>query len=258
MSFSTQEVGLSTGPLRFVVGGSGPPILYLHSAGGVRLTRPIQDLTRSFTVYVPTFPGFDGTPPHDGVASMRVLADLAADFIGCQVSGPCDVIGHSLGGWVAMWLAVRHPDKIDHLVLETPAGLLPEGKGGLSSDPEILRRQLYAHPERIPPDEKPIEVVRANRAMLSHYHHGPHIDHDLAANLGQIACLTLVLAGAQDGVIPPETGRLLKAQLPHSYLIYVHDAAHNIEIDQPDFFSRVVGDFLAWGEGFLVKRQARA
>jgi len=38
----------------------------------------------------------------------------------------------------------------------------------------------------------------------------------------------------------------------------VRDAAHNIEVDQPDFFSRVVGDFLAWGEGFLVKRQARA
>jgi pimeloyl-ACP methyl ester carboxylesterase len=258
MSFATRDVTLSTGPVRFASGGSGPPILYLHSAGGIRITPPIEELTRRYTVYIPTLPGFDGTAAHVNVASMPALADLMGEFIGGQASGPCDVIGHSFGGWVAMWLAVRHPDKVDHLVLETPAGLLPEGKGGLSSDPAVLRRQLYAHPERLPPDEKPMEVVRANRAMLGHYHKGWHMDHELAQNLGKINCLTLVLAGSQDGVIPPETGQLLKTKLPHSYLVYVHDAAHNIEVDQPGFFGRVLNDFLTWGEGFLVKRQARA
>jgi pimeloyl-ACP methyl ester carboxylesterase len=258
MNFSARDISLSTGPVHYLVAGIGPPILYLHSAGGVRITQPIQDLAKTFTVHVPTFPGFDGTLRHDGVAGMPALADLAAEFMGTQSSTPSDVIGHSFGGWVAMWLAVRHPGKVDHLVLETPAGLLPEGKGGLSKDPDALRRQLYAHPERLPPDTKPMEVVMANRAMLAHYHCGPHMDQDLAAELGKICCLTLVLAGALDGVIPPETGRLLKARLPHCYLTYVHDAAHNIEVDQPDFFSRVVGDFLAWGEGFLVKRQAQA
>ena len=82
------------------------------------------------------------------------------------------------------------------------------------------------------------------------------MDRDLRPQLGKIGCLTLVLAGDLDGVIPPETGRLLKARLPHCYLTYVHDAAHNIEVDQPEFFIRVVGDFLTWGDGFLVKRRA--
>ncbi|MPZ59356.1 MAG: alpha/beta fold hydrolase [Rhizobiales bacterium] len=258
MTFSDREAKLSTGTLPFKVGGNGRPILYLHSAGGVRLSQPLQRLAGKYCVYVPTFPGFDGSKTHDGVASMQALADLAAEFIGTQVTGSCDVIGHSFGGWVAMWLAARHPDKVDHLVLETPAGLIPEGKGGLSSDPEVLRRQLYAHPERMPP-EKPIEIVRANRAMLSHYHQSdPHMDHDLVAQFDKIQCLTLVLAGASDSVIPADSGRLLKARLPHSYLVYVHDAAHNIETDQPEFFNRVVGDFLTWGDGFLVKRQASA
>lgn len=257
MSFSDREVTLSTGTLPFKVGGNGRPVLYLHSAGGVRLSPPLQRLAEKYCVYIPTFPGFDGTQTHDGVASMQALADLAAEFIQAQGSA-CDVIGHSFGGWVAMWLAARHSDKVDHLVLETPAGLIPEGKGGLSSDPEVLRRQLYAHPERMPA-EKPAEIVRTNRAMLSHYHRpGPHMDTDLVAQLDKIQCLTLVLAGAHDGVIPAESGRLLKARLPHSYLVYVHDAAHNIETDQPEFFNRVVGDFLNWGDGFLVKRQAYA
>jgi len=258
MNFHTHDISLSTGSLRYLVAGNGPPILYLHSAGGVRLTKPVQDLARTFTVHIPTLPGFDGTPRHDGVASMPALADLVSELIDTQTSKPCDIVGHSFGGWVAMWLAVRHPGKVDHLVLETPAGLLPEGKGGLSKDPEVLRRQLYAHPERLPPETKPMEVITANRAMLAHYHRGPHLDQDLADALGKIGCLTLVVAGAQDGVIPLETGRLLKARLPHCYLTYVPDAAHNIEVDQPDLFSRVVGDFLTWGEGFLVKREARA
>jgi pimeloyl-ACP methyl ester carboxylesterase len=258
MNFSTHDISLSTGTLRYFVAGNGPPIFYLHSAGGVRLTKPIQDLARTFTVYIPTFPGFDGSPRHDVVASMPTLADLVAEFIETQTPKPCDIIGHSFGGWVAMWLAVRHPGRVDHLVLEAPAGLLPEGKGGLSKDPETLRRQLYAHPERLPPETKSTEVITANRAMLGHYHGGPHMDSDLAGALGKIGCLTLVVAGAQDGVIPPNSVRLLKARVPHCYLTYVHDAAHNIEVDQPDFFSGVVGDFLTWGEGFLVKRQARA
>jgi pimeloyl-ACP methyl ester carboxylesterase len=257
MEFSHREAKLSTGTLPFTTAGSGRPLVYLHSAGGVRMTPPLERLSQQHCVYVPVFPGFDGTPTHTGVASMPALADLAAEFIGANLQGPCDIIGHSFGGWVAMWLAARHPDKVDHLVLETPAGLIPAGKGGLSSDPAILRRQLYTHPERAPA-EKPLEVIRSNRAMLSHYHSGPHYDTDLIAQLHKIQCLTLVLAGAHDGVIPAETGRMLKASLPHSYLIYVHDAAHNIETDQPEFFSRTVGDFLTWGDGFLVKRPARA
>ena len=81
---------------------------------------------------LPTFPGFDGTPQ---ARRRRLNADTRrprAEFIGTQTSAPCDVIGHSFGGWVAMWLAVRHPGKVDHLVLETPAGLVAGGKGGLS------------------------------------------------------------------------------------------------------------------------------
>jgi len=256
MTFSQHEQQLSTGPLRHARAGRGRPILYLHSAGGVRFTTPIQSLARNFTVHVPTLPGFDGTEIHASVSSMPALADLVAEFMASFSPEPCDVIGHSFGAWVAMWLAARHPQRVDHLILETPAGLIPEGKGGLSSDPETLRRQLYVHPERVKADEKPMEIVRANRALLSHYHRGPHMDHDLVANLGRIGCLTLILAGVQDGVIPPETGRLLKARLPHSYLVYVHGAAHNIEVDQPEYFMRVVGDFLTWGDGFLVKRQA--
>jgi len=65
--------------------------------------------------------------------------------------------------------------------------------------------------------------------MLAHYFPGWHFDAALVAQLRNIACLTLVLAGELDGAVPADTGRLLKANLPHSYLVYVHDAAHTLE-----------------------------
>ena len=58
-------------------------------------------------------------------------------------------MAESLGGWVALWLAVRHPALVDHLVLEGPAGLRAGGKGGLPADPAERHRQLYAIPSVI-------------------------------------------------------------------------------------------------------------
>jgi pimeloyl-ACP methyl ester carboxylesterase len=258
MNFVEKSVKLATGTLPYRVGGSGPAVVYLHSAGGPRISEPIEKLAEKYTIYMPTFPGFDGTPTHDGVTSKRQLAELVSEFIDKEVKDKVDVIGHSFGGWVGCWLAARHSDKLDALILECPAGFVPEGKGGLSSDPEVLRRQLYAHPERVPPETKPMEHVQGNRKMLGHYSGdgGKPTDETLVAELPKISCLTLILAGNVDGVIPPESGRLLKQRIPRSFLIYVHDAAHNVEIDQPKQFLRVVSDFLQWGEGFLVRRNA--
>jgi len=61
-----------------------------------------------------------------------------------------------------------------------------------------------------------------------------------------------VLFGTKDQVIPASTGRLLKAELPHVYLMYVYDAAHGIEIDQPARFDGLVDEFLRRGEAFII------
>ncbi len=53
-------------------------------------------------------------------------------------------------------------------------------------------------------------------------------------------------------MIPATTGRLLKHAMQHVYLMYVYEAAHNIEIDQPERFDRMVGEFLRRGEAFII------
>ncbi len=253
MTFQEKEAKLSAGTVKYFVGGDGPPILYLHSGGGVRLaSKPINDWAESFTIYMPVTPGFDGTDFIDGVDSMNGLADLWAEFIDTVIGGQCDVIGYSFGGWTAAWLAVLHGDKIGQMVLEGPAGFRPEGVGGLATDPKEFVKQMYAHPEKIPEEGKPEETVAHNREAMGHYHDASAMDKALVARLGEIEALTLIMHGTADGAIPEESPRLLKSLIPRSFMVYIYDAAHVMEIDQPERVSLLVRDFLTRAEGFLV------
>ena len=252
MSLQEETVALSSGPLAYHVGGDGPPVIHMHAASGFRATAALEALARSFRIYAPVAPGFDGTPTHDDVASMEALARLQAEFADTVVGETTDVIGHSFGGWLATWYTVLHPQKVGQLVLECPAGFREEGVGGLSPDPEELQRRLYAHPEKVPPETKPETMVTRNREMLAHYHGGKAKDDALVDRLNEIEALTLILHGTKDGAIPISSPRLLKSRIPRAFLIYVYDAAHAIEVDQPEYFTGLVSDFLTRGEAFLV------
>jgi len=252
MQLQVTKTSLSSGELSFYAAGEGRPVVYLHPAGGVRWTKVLDELAKSFKLLAPIAPGFDGTPAHASVKSMKGLAALAAEFIEKTVGGPCDVIGCSFGGYVATWLAALRPDLVDHLVLECPAGFRPKGHGGRPASPEELRKLLFLHPEKVPPEEKSAEVEAANRKMLQHYAYSPDTDEDLLARLPSIDKLTLILHGTADRMIPKESVQLLKSRLPHAFLVYIWDAAHSIEVDQPERTLAVLRSFLERSEGFMA------
>jgi pimeloyl-ACP methyl ester carboxylesterase len=251
MQPQASKISLSSGELGYYAAGEGRPIVYLHPAGGVRWTKVLDELATSFKLLAPIAPGFDGTPAHASVKSMKALAGLVAEFIERTVGGPCDLIGCSFGGYLACWLAAEHPALVDHLVLECPAGFRPKGQGRPSS-PEELRKLLFLHPEKLPPETKTAEVEAANRKMLPHYGYSMDTDEELLARVPSIDKLTLILHGTADRMIPGESVQLLKSRLPHAYLVYVWDAAHAIEVDQPERMLSVLRSFLERSEGFMV------
>jgi pimeloyl-ACP methyl ester carboxylesterase len=243
---------LSTGALTYFVHGEGRPLLYLHPAGGMRWTKPLEALAKTHRLYVPVMPGFDSTAKHVDVTTMKALATLVGEFVDQVVQTECDVIGQSFGGWVACWLTVLRPERVAQLVLECPAGFRLEGQGARPMDAEALKRALFLYPEKLPPGGKTLEVEAANRTMLAHYHATIAMDQELLGRLGEIDQLTLILHGSADTLIPKESVQLLRSKLKHAFLVYVYDAAHNIEVDQPERFQRLVEDFLARSEAFMV------
>ena len=254
--FERRTARLSVGEIPYWIGGAGPPVLYLHTAGGARTTRGLALLARNRRVHMPVIPGFDDTPVLPSVSTMREIARLGADFIETVIGEPADVIGQSFGGWAAPWLALDHADAVGLLILECPAGFRPRGHPPPSNDPALRSRQMFAHPERRPPETRSDETLARNREMLHRYHGAETRDDALIDRLGDIETLTLILLGTKDGRMPVESVRLLKERLPRAFLVYVYDAAHSIETDQPARFANLVEDFLTRGESFLVNQTA--
>lgn len=253
MSFIQREAGLSTGKLPYYVAGDGRPLLYLHSAGGVRMTSTLAALAQVNQVYIPVVPGFDGTERHPGVDSMRAVAGLAAEFVRDVIKEqPVDVIGHSFGGRTAAWLAVDHPDVVGQLVLECPSGFRPPSSPKPSDDPAVVRRHMFAHPEKLPASEKTPQQAAANQKAAAAYNKSVDYEEELVARLPGIKSLTLILAGTEDGRVPADASYLLRNRIPDSQLVFVYDAAHNVEVDQPERFMAVVRSFLDRGKAFIV------
>ena len=252
-TFIARDVALTHGKLRVSEAGIGRPLLHLHSAGGPRFSPVVRALTGKHRVICPFVPGFDGTATFDNVKSVIDIADLYAEFIRNELGGNCDVASESFGGWIALWLAARHPDLVDHLVLEGPAGLRAGGKGGLPADPAERHRQLYAVPERAPVETRSDTVLSANRKVVIDYSANTAFDQALADKLPEIQARTLIVMGYLEQIIPMETGHLLKSRIPHSHLTYVFGAAHSIEFDQPARVTALVADFLERGESFIVR-----
>lgn len=251
-AFSKNEVSLREGSLYYRAGGQGRPILYLHGAGGPNISPALEALAASCRIYVPTMPGFDGRPSFPGVNCMQDLAAVANEFGQQAIGEKFDLIGHSFGGWLAAWVTVLYPDRVGQLTLETSAGFRPEGLGGIHGvSPEELLRRGYVYPERAPSERSP-EMQAQNRALVERYHGPLATDRELLARLHEIECLTLLIQGTEDGLIPPESGRLLKKHIPSSYLTYVFDAAHGIEYDQPARFASLVQEFFERGQAFII------
>jgi pimeloyl-ACP methyl ester carboxylesterase len=239
--FELRTCMLEQGELRYRAGGSGAPLVYVHAAGGPKLSPALRQLAGRYRILAPVLPGFDGSPTLAGVAAIPDLARLVAQFARQVVAGPYFLLGQSLGGHVACWTAVLDGGNVRKLVLECPAGFRQSGTRP-EGDPV---RRLYAHPERIP-DEPQYRAgaSEANRQAADRYRGAP-LDRPLLDRLGGICCPTLLLHGSADRTIGVEASELAARHIPGARLERIDDAGHVIEVDQPATFTRLVDEFLA-------------
>ncbi|HSK16488.1 MAG TPA: alpha/beta fold hydrolase [Gaiellaceae bacterium] len=110
---------------RWWVGGTGPPLVLVHGLGGAafNFTELAPILARSHRVLLPDLPGHGGTAPLPEVAGLGDLARHAALVAEREGMLPAAVLGYSLGGVVALRLAVERPADVSALVLVAPAGI---------------------------------------------------------------------------------------------------------------------------------------
>ena len=109
---------------QLTVGGSGPPLLYLHSASGETEWMPFHEqLAKHFTVYLPAHSGFADSK---GLEQVRDISDYAwhyVDLIHELKLGPIPIVGFSLGGWTGVELGILRPQLVRKLVMVAAAGI---------------------------------------------------------------------------------------------------------------------------------------
>jgi 4,5:9,10-diseco-3-hydroxy-5,9,17-trioxoandrosta-1(10),2-diene-4-oate hydrolase len=227
--------------IRYNEAGQGTPLLHLHGAGGMRLTRAHDLLSDHYRVIVFEMPGFGPSPENTRTGTSKELgATMAAAVIALDID-QFNLMATSFGARVALWMALQHPDRVQALVLESPGAIRPPGHRPPSGTPEEIAHLIYGHPERHPlPVADPVTAAK-NRALVAKLR-GPDRDDDLEAGMAGLATPTLVLFGQLDRVMPPEMGRLYKTLLPNCHLVFVYDAGHEISTDRPEAFAEVTKD----------------
>jgi pimeloyl-ACP methyl ester carboxylesterase len=227
-------------------GGGQQSVVLIHglSGSGRWWSRNLPALARRFHVAVPDVVGFGRSRWPGPLPDFDRLADVLAEWMSETGVAPAHVIGHSMGGQLALHLAARHPRHVERLVLVAPTGI-PRARGPR----EVLRFALEAvSPARWgDPRFFPVMVgdaVTAGprnifRALL-------HIlRDDVRPLLPTISVPTLLVWGRYDYLVPPEHGREMRERIPGSRLVVLRDAAHNAMVDRPAEFNRAVLRFLA-------------
>jgi pimeloyl-ACP methyl ester carboxylesterase len=240
--------------IRFMEAGQGTPLVHLHGAGGMRLTRGHDLLSRHHRVIAFEMPGFGQSPENTRNGTMGELAATMGTAVTALGIDTFNLMGTSFGGKVALWLALQQQERVRALVLEAPAAIRPAGSEPPSGSPEEMARRLFAHPERLGPLPVADPAVQAKTRALVGRLRGPNRDADLETQMRGLATPALVLFGTLDRVIPPDMGRVYKELMPNCHLVFVYDAGHGISTDRPEAFAEVTDDFLERHEAFVISR----
>jgi pimeloyl-ACP methyl ester carboxylesterase len=240
--------------IRYMAAGQGMPLVHLHGAGGMRLTRGHDLLSRHYQVIAFEMPGFGQSPENTRTETTNDLAATMGAAVSALGIDRFNLMGTSFGGKVALWLAVQEQARVQALVLEAPAAIRPAGTEPPWGSPEEIARRLYAHPERLGSLPATDPAIQAKAAALVGRLRGPDRDAELEKRMRGLATPTLVLFGTLDSVITPDMGRFYKELMPSCHLVFVYDAGHGISTDRPEAFAEVTVDFLERREAFVINR----
>jgi 3-oxoadipate enol-lactonase len=227
----------------YEIHGRGEPTLLISGTGGDLAKNPSSGdglLERQFQVLMYDQRGLGQSSKPDYDYTMADYADDAAGLLDALDWPSCHVVGVSFGGMVAQHLAIRHPDRINRLVLAcSSAG----GRGGDSYDllalegldpEERLRRWLPILDSRNDTSVRPWKIAPGNEMLLGSAPSEPEdpartvgarrqlearANHDAWDQLTAIGCETLVIGGRYDLQAPLRNQKLLASRIPRAQLV---------------------------------------
>lgn len=252
-------------PIAWREAGEGPLVLFLHGLGMTRTGWDAQlaALADRHRCVAWDLPGYGASAPLEAF-SLEAAADAAAALVE-RLGGPAHVVGMSMGGMIALQLALRHPAAVRSLALvDTSPAFGLDG-----TDPDAWRAARLAPLEAgaevaefaepvlrgvMAPDPDPAAVDAAVASMLRVPIAGlmqsiaALPDHDVRDRLGAVAAPTLVVVGELDEETPPSYAEALAEGIPGARLAVIPGAGHLTPFEAPAALSALLRDHIGMVE----------
>ncbi|HUZ71512.1 MAG TPA: alpha/beta hydrolase [Stellaceae bacterium] len=236
-------------------GGKGAPVLFLHGAQGYAGSDPAMDaLAQDFTVLAPDHPGFGHSDAFDWIDDVPDLAFLYLDLLAMLGLEDVHVVGHGLGGWTALEMAIRSTARIKSLILAAAAGIRVPGVPRADMficTPEELARLIFAGDgwqawnASLTATPELQEIADRNRFQAAKLCWQPRLfNPKLEKWLHRIDRPTRILWGEDDRIIPPAYGARLKELIAGAGLVMLPRTGHLMPVEQPQRFAAEIRRFI--------------
>jgi pimeloyl-ACP methyl ester carboxylesterase len=254
-----EEVMLANTRVKLRKSGTGDPLLILHDEMGNSNWLQFQkQLSGNHTIYSISHPGCLGSDQPEWIMNMRDLAGWYLQAIDELAISPVNVLGLSIGGWIAAEMAVMCPTIFNKMILVGAAGIKPdEGEifDMFSVTADVFQRNCFFNPPSVPeyqivcPDDVSEELAiewEYARESTCRVSWKPYMYYAGLPNLlDRIKNLeTLIIWGDNDQIVPLNSGKIYEKNISKSILKIVKNCGHRPEIEKPDEFVRLVSEFL--------------
>ncbi len=284
--FEEWQITLHGRRVIYRVAGSGPPVVLIHGMlnSSSHWRSVAMDLAHDHTVIAPDLIGHGDSAAPRGDYSLGAHAASIRDLLAAIGIDRASVVGHSLGGGVAMQFFYQFPQRVERLVLISSGGLgrevspmlrtaalpgvsallsltiQPRVLGALAGAGHRLRERALAggvYLQAIARALRPLENADARQAFLTTLRSVIDVHGQRVSATDRLYLLesmpTMIVWGARDNTIPLAHGRRAHEAIPHSHFRTLPDAAHFPHLEDPDGLARVLREFIRDTEPGLIE-----
>jgi pimeloyl-ACP methyl ester carboxylesterase len=254
-------------------GGDGPPLLWIHgwSANWQSWLLTIPYFMREHRCIALDLPGFGASDMPSTPISIQGYAKTVDAL--CRALGVdrVAVVGNSMGGFVGAELAIRHPQRVERLMLVSAAGITTTdlyrapvaalARAGTmvigytaARHRQLARRPISRHlalslvarhPSRLAPDLAYEAMFKGAGKPGFDDALAACLDYDFRERLPEIACPTLVVWGENDAVLPAGDADEFERLIPDARKLVMRDTGHVPMLERPTTFNDMLADFMA-------------
>jgi pimeloyl-ACP methyl ester carboxylesterase len=284
--FEEWQIALHGRRAVYRIAGSGPAVVLIHGMlnSSIHWQSVAMNLAREHTVLVPDLIGHGDSAAPRGDYSLGAHAASIRDLMTAIGIDRASIVGHSLGGGVAMQFFYQFPQRVERLALVSSGGLgrevspmlrtaaLPGFSTLLSATirPRLLRtiagtgramreRKVGGgvYLQAIARALRPLENAEARQAFLQTLRSVIDVRGQRVSATDRLYLLetmpTLIVWGERDNTIPISHGRLAHDAIPHSFFHTLPDAAHFPNLEDPDGLSQLLREFIQSTQPGLIE-----